>query len=394
MSVPEAGELVAYLVDPGRDLDPSNVGGAFYGAIDIGAGFRVTMGGVTAFTGKIDQIAHDLNPPRAPGADPIPLARIAAVDGIAGAAAVDTIPSPTFPQETTSARVGRLLDGAGIATGSGQRDIQAGGQTLQAGALVNDVWSDLLAVVQNEIGSIDFRPDGKVVYRIRATTWARTAPVLHLGCDDPDSSAELALNSLRFMTERSTIRNRVSTARAGGSAVVLEDAPSIAKYSLRASQRHDLVLLDDAAAGSWGAFVLNRMRRPSRAIENVSVTAGDAGVAAIEAVPLYTGRVHVYQEDYGTPIDLVYRLLGVAWDIDDHANATATLTLSADTAVAPTARTATFDTDAQWTAGMGAAAGSVGWAVSGGALRAATFGELDTSTGGVDKFTITWTADL
>jgi hypothetical protein len=393
MSVPEAGELVAYLVDPDRDLDPDNPASVFAGAIDIGAQLRVTMGGVVTFTGKIDQIAHDLEPPRARGADGIPLARIAVVDNLASAAAVST--PLTFPQETTAQRTARLLDGAAIATGSGQRDIEAGGQTLAAGGLVNDVWSDLLAVVQNELGSIDFRPDGKVVSRTRASTWATGTPTLHLGCDDPDHAA-LPLNAFRLMSERSTVRNSVDAARTGGTARSISHAGSIAKFGLRATSRRDLQFIDDASVDAWAAFLLNRSITPTRGFENVSVTTDNAGVAAINAVPLFTGRVHLYQDNYGNPIDRVLRLLGVAWDVDDQANATAQLVLGTDPGLISTLRRAEFDTQAQWVAGLGgASSGALGWTVdASGFLRTSIAGEYSASSGGLDALAITWRADL
>jgi hypothetical protein len=396
LAVPESGELVAYLIDPARDLDPANGSSIFAGAWDIGARFRVTLGGVVAFSGRVDSIAHDLDPPKVVGTTPYPLARVGVVDGVALAAAVDTMQGGFLP-ESTSARIGHLLDVAGIATGVGQRDIEAGGEQLQGAVLglTNDVWSDLLAVVQNELGSIEFRADGSVRSRIRSSTWATSAPVLHLGCEDPDSSAELALNSVRLMTERSTVRNRINAARAGGQELTVEDPPSQLKYGLRATQRDDLRLVDDGAVDAWARFALNRSKAPTRGLENVSVSATDAGVALIEAVPLFTGRVHVYQGHYGPTIDRVVRLLGVAWDVDADANATATLTLGTDSGLISTARTLAIDFYQQWVDRMGSNTGPVGWIIDGaGALRTSIAGEVSPSTGGVDSITFAWTSDL
>jgi hypothetical protein len=392
MSVPESGQLVAYFIDPERDLDPDNAAGAYAGAIDIGARLRVTAGGVVAFTGRIDQIAHDLNPPPRNAAG-MALARIAAVDGVAAAASVEagsTVGATSWPAETTGARVGHLLDAAALPAAG--RVIEAGGQQLQAGGLVNDVWSDLLAVVQNELGSIDFRPDGGVVFRTRASTWTAGTPALHLGCDA--HAGALPLDSVRLMSERSTIRNRISAARAGGTAIVVEDAASQARFGLRATQRHDLILLDDASVNAWELFALNRAKLPNRALENVAVSPDDAGVATIEAVPLFTGRVHVYQDNFGAVLDRTYRLLGVGWDIDDTGHATASLTLGTDTTLISTLRRYALETQAQWVAGLGASSGVLGWLVELDALRTSIAGEYSASSGGIDALVITWRADL
>jgi hypothetical protein len=219
--------------------------------------------------------------------------------------------------------------------------------------------------------------------------------VLHLGCEDADSSTELALNGLRLVTSRSTIRNRVDAARAGGSALLKDRPASIAKYGLRATQRHDLILTDDGAVDAWALFMLNRTDTPSRGLEEAAVSVADAGVALIEAVPLYSGRVHVYQPHYGPPIDRVARLLGVGWDVDEDGNATATLTLGEDTPPVATSRVLAIDFYQQWIDRLGGNTGPVGWIVDGsGALRTSITGELSASTGGMDSVTITWSSDL
>jgi hypothetical protein len=403
MAVPESGELSVYMIDPARDLDPANPSSVYAGKWDLGAQVRVTMSGAVRFTGTVDDIGTDLAPPPSPGLPGMPITRFSVINGVALAAGVQSVTNAPYPQESTMARIGHLLDGAGIATGVGQRTIDAGGEPVQAAAgLTNDVWSDLLAIVQNELGSIEFRADGSVVARTRHTVWTPSAPVLHLGCDDPDSSAELALSNLRLHSQRSTIRNRVDAARAGGTAIVKDDAPSQARYGLRATQRHDLVVMDDTQVDAWAAFALNRARNPSRGLENAKVDASDAGVALIEAVPLFTGRVHVYQDHYGSAaVDRVVRLLGVAWSVDAQANATATLTLGQDTAPVPTARAFSVDSTVDWLARMGGAAvtggwtGSVGWKIDPtGVLRTYMTSQPSESAGGVDAITITWTSTL
>jgi hypothetical protein len=313
-----------------------------------------------------------------------------------------------YPPETTMQRVAHLLDGAGVAVGA--RTIDAGGEPIQAApALTNDVWSDLIAVVQNELGSIEFRPDGSVIARTRHTVWTPSAPVLHLGCDDPDSTAELALSSLALVSDRGTIRNLVDAARAGGTSRTTQDVASQAKYGLRSTTRHDLQLVDDAQVDAWSAFALNRTKTPTRGLEQATVDATDAGVALVEAVPLFTGRVHVYQDHYGPPINRVVRLLGVAWDVDDLANATATLTLGSDTAPVSTARSFGINSGADWAARLvppgdvwlaAGYVGFVGWAIdpATGALRVAnppaSGFAIPNPTGGVVSLLLTWTALL
>jgi hypothetical protein len=386
IAVPEAGEASIYLYDPQRDLDPANPGGAYTGQIDVGVPIRVSLAGQVAFIGRVQEIRHDLEPADDPSLAPRPVCRISAVDGAAKMAAVDT--PTTFPQETAGARVTRLLDLAGVATGSGQRDIEAGGVVLQAGALVNSAWSDSLAAVQNELGSVDFRPDGKVVFRTRTSTWTPGAPALQLGCQ----VGGIPLGGIQLVTVRDTIRNQVNAARAGGTAVTETDTDParLAKYGLRTVSRMDLRLLTDPDVDAWAKFLLARTKLPSRGYEQAVVYADAAAVAAVEAVPLFTGRVHLVVDGFGATLDTVVRLLGVSWDVDADGNATASLVLGTDTGVQPVSYQAMLDLQAQWVAYLGAASGGPAWApwvVEGDTLRAASG-----AAGGMDAVSIAWQA--
>jgi hypothetical protein len=384
IAVPESGEASLYLYDPARDLDPANPGGAYSGQVDVGAPLRISLAGQVAFLGRIQEIRHDLEPADEPSLAPRPVCRISAIDGAAKMASVDT--PTTFPQETASARVGRLLDLAGVATGSGQRDLEAGGVLLQPGALVNSAWSDMLAAVQNELGSVDMRPDGRVVFRTRTTTWTPGAPVLQLGCQ----AGAIPLGAIQLVTVRDTIRNQVNAARAGGTAVAEQDAASITKYGLRTVSRMDLRLLTDPDVDAWAKFLLARTAKPSRGYEQGVVYADAAAVAAIEAVPLFTGRVHLVVDGFGATLDTVVRLLGVSWDVDADGNATANLVLGTDTGVQPVSYQAMLDLNAQWQAYLGGSGGGPGWAPW--VVETDTLKTAAGAPGGMDRVNVTWQA--
>jgi hypothetical protein len=383
-TVPEAGEATVYLYDPARDLDPQNGAGAYAGLIDVGARLRITLEGAPAYVGTIAGIAHALEP--AEGIPPMPLARIRAVDDVAAMAGVQPA-GQTFPAQTTAARVAALLDVAGL---SGPRDLQAGGQNLQAGALESDVWSALVATTHNELGAFELRPDGTAVSRLRATVWQDygAAVDLDVGCHP----GAIAVESANLETARDTIRNRISAARAGGTAIVRDAAASQARYGLRSTQRHDLRFTTDTAVESWALFLLNRSAVPRRAYSAVRVRIQNAAdVAAIEAVPLFTGRVRLTVDDYGPPVDVVLRLVGVAWEVDDDGAGVAELFLGLAPAPMMAARYALFDTAAQWSGALGASAGAVLWEVEAtGRLRVGPVSVP--SAGGMTQLALTWTA--
>jgi hypothetical protein len=213
------------------------------------------------------------------------------------------------------------------------------------------------------------------------------APALQLGCQ----AGGIPLASIGLVSVRDTVRNQVNAARAGGSQVTKTDSASVTKYGLRTVSRMDLRLGSDLEVDEWAAFVLARTSKPSRGYEQATVDADAAAVAAIEAVPLFTGRVHLVVEGFGTTLDTVLRLLGVSWDVDEDGNATASLVLGTDTGVQLVSRQAMLDLDAQWIAYLGAGSGSVNWAVVNHALVAT----VPTGIGnpaGMASISITWQA--
>lgn len=608
LTVPDAGQATAYFIDPARDLDPANAAGAYAGVIDIGARFRVLLEGAPAFSGRIDTIEHDFEPPT-PGYEGVPLARIAATDAVARMAGVKG--AATFAAESASVRIGHVLDAAQVAQGVGQRDIEAGGVTVAAGELTADTWSAAVDLLGTELGSLDLRPDGSVIWRNRTSTWQPGDPVLHLGCsatvearattvpigiaagaddwclesrgasqaaaadgtggqfvdrggqgslyagqttagatyyayqsflrfdtraipagstissvvlqasqnddssltdftfearafdwtppiapglaswrtraqltalplratmptaglpapgqlftftsdpsftgginaggytglvicsgrtragvvptgneyaalrafelgllaqDQPTPRAALAatltvtylppvhriaLDAMRRRSDRTTVRNRYTAMREGQPAIVEQDQGSIDRYGLRASDV-TLDLIDDAAVDDWALFALRRSKDPVRGIENVGVPRASAqDIAAIEAAPLYTGRVHLFQDHYGPPIDETFRLLGVAWEVDDTASASARLVLGTDLELAAVARTYVIDTLADWQnrafAGADKGANWVLIATGGGAVGItpnSAAAPLDVGPAGADSLTFTWT---
>jgi hypothetical protein len=379
LTIAEAGQATVYLVDPRRDLDPKNPASVFAGQIDVGVPFRISLAGNVAFTGRIEAIHHDLNPDKGN----IPMAQIDAVDPIAKLAGVQA-DWPALPAESSDARIVRILDAAQVTL----RDVQAGGLSLQASAAgESDAWSLIVDVVQNELGSVELRPDGTLVFRTRRTTWTAAAPLLHIGC----GAGALPLTQLGIDQQRSTIRNRVAAKIAGsGTTNVYFSQPSVDRYGLKTLSKTDLVLTSDSAAMLWASFVGRRTANPTQAYQGVEVpNATTVQVAAIEGVPLFTGRVHVTVDGWGNPIDLTLRLLGVSWDVNEVAQATAALVLGTDWPLLPVGRDFVMDSDAQWALGMGAGSGVFNWEISGGTLRVE---DTPDAFGGIASFVLTWNA--
>lgn len=328
-SIPEASQATAYLIDPGRDLDPGNATGAYAGEIAIGAEFKITVNDDAAFTGRITDLSHELEPN---ATDPIPLAKITALDPQGKLAGVD-IAGYAAPAESTSLRIARILDLAQAATGAGDRDIEAGGLPLGPATFSGDAWSELVDVVLHEGGSVEWLPDGKIRTRLRATMWPATppAPVLDLGCH-PDA---IPLLRATFESERSAIRNRVRAGVGGAGWGTRSDTASINRYGLRELLRENMTYDNGDGQGpnradTWSLLVLAHHAAPPVTWRLNPYLNRPDQITTIANVPLFTGRARVTIEGYGPDIDLdELRLIGVAWSIDD-AGATATLTLGGD----------------------------------------------------------------
>lgn len=377
-ALPEAGEASVFLVDPDRDLDPANAAGVFFGAIDVGVPFRISLAGAVAFTGRIETIHHELVP-----SNGIPLARINAVDPIAKLASVQA-DWTALPAESSSARITRILDAAEVTL----RDVQTGGVQLQVHAAEQtDAWSLIVGVVQDELGAVEIRPDGTLVFRIRSTTWASSPPVLHLGC----GGDALPLSELTMEQTRSSIRNRISALRVGSATTNVFYSPSsVARYGLRSISRTDIELTSDSATMQWAQFVGSRSDKPTRAYQGVEVPRATAAqVAAIEAVPLYTGRVHVTIDEWGPPIDVTLRLLGVGWEVDDTGTPTASLVLGTDWPLGPVGRSVVLDTDTQWLTAFPGGSGALYWKIDTGTLKVAS---SPVGFGGFASWILTWTS--
>src|SRR5262245_24286314 len=97
LTTADAGGGTITLYDPDRRFDPTNEES---GAIitDIGTRIQVVVAGVPAFTGRVDDLDHDLI-----------TARISVVDDVNALAAVQFVET-SVPAEAASARIGRILD--------------------------------------------------------------------------------------------------------------------------------------------------------------------------------------------------------------------------------------------------------------------------------------------
>ena len=329
-TTPDASQADVYLYDATLDLDPTNASGPFYGEIQVGAELRITLAGIVAFWGRLTDISHELKPPPAPGLDPMPVAKLAALDPQGKMADVD-LAAQLFleAEETTSDRIARLLTLADV---PGPHSIEAGGRIMAGGAYSKapDAWSAVVELEQNELGSAEWLPGGILRTHVRETVWPASPPatVLDIGCH----GGAIPIYAATPKIARNTIRNEIRPGLTSDTPpyIVWDDPDSQTRYGLRLLTKTDLGFRDTTDRDAWAIAIDAHNAAPSQSWTIELRPNRVDEVTALEAVPLYVGWAHVTIEGYGPLIDRAMRVVGISWTVDADANATAELTLGWD----------------------------------------------------------------
>lgn len=209
-----------------------------------------------------------------------------AVDYLAALAAYDgTEQPPIGAGELTGARLVRIARNAGY---TGAVNFDTGTVPVQATTLARNALDESGVVVDTETGAYWCDRDGVLQFRDingllddpRFTT-----PQAVFGDDNP--ATEIPYTDVVLSSDTSQIRNVVSIANAGGTAVTRSDVVSVSLYRPRTYQRFDLVHVDPAQSVVIAnrhlavfAYAANRVQ----AVTVDLVTLSDAQRAAVLAL--------------------------------------------------------------------------------------------------------------
>lgn len=323
----DAGAGTLRLVDPLRLYDPTNAESTFAG---VGTTIRVTLNGLPAFRGRVDDVQHDLE-----------IATIALTDSVASLAAVQFVET-SVPAETASARITRILDLASWP--ADRRDIGGGGVALQAGTVAADAWSELLDVTRNELGALWLTGEGRVAWRNRATAWAGGAPLLTFGCPPSDAF----IGELTTRADQSNLVNVLSAARATGTQATVSDDDSVLLYGRKSHVQNDLQVATDGERDLWASFYLTRQANPAVGVAGFT-TRPDAPTLS-KILALTPGQlVRVFDEHHGPVIDRLARWLGARYAITPGYIEVSAVT-GEDASIRQVARHRRIDTGVEWAA--------------------------------------------
>ena len=268
------------LYDPERRFDPTNDESAELVTF-IGTRVQVVVAGVPAFTGRVDDVDHDLT-----------TATLTMSDDVAVLAAIQ-FTETNVPAEVASARITRLLDLASWP--ATHRDITAGGVALQAGT------GGLGCVVR--VGGGHPQRVGGLVAQAR---WRprMAAAGLRVGGRDP-GHGRLGVRPRTPTSSpwppapiKSALVNVLAAARRGGTQRTVTDSASLTTYGRHSHVQNDLELASDGDRDLWQDFYLRRQATPARGVAGFTTRPGAAAIAEALGLP-FGAIVRVVDEGHG-----------------------------------------------------------------------------------------------
>ena len=202
--------------------------------------------------------------------------------------------------ETAGPRLTRILMANGLDTVPTRFD--AGVATLQATTLADSAAGLVDLTADSDGGWLWCDGTGTVVYYQgdRDQTDPRwLAPVVVLADDDTIPGAICWDDAPELDDDRDAVVNHVDIAPAGGSAVVVDDLGSQARYGVRTFQRHDLIFQSAPYATAMAAKLLARLSSGGTRPNHVTVTPrSDADAYALASL-LWHDRVRVVVHEAG-----------------------------------------------------------------------------------------------
>ncbi len=173
-----------------------------------------------------------------------------------------TAVAPVGAGELSGVRVARILDGIGWP--AEDRNIAGGDTAVQATTLAGNVLTELQLTQDTERGEVFVDELGRVVYRNRRAilTRSRSATSQAIWGDSTASGVEKPYADVTVDTDDQGMANLITIARAGGTAQVVSDSDSIARYLTKTYQRLDLLLTSDAESAAYASWLLYQTSTP------------------------------------------------------------------------------------------------------------------------------------
>lgn len=256
--------------DPDGNLSPWSTASSpnQYAAIRPGIGLTVTAvyAGVDypRFVGTVTAITDTFPSPISGGH----VVTFTAADSLADLAAFDGLEqSPIGAGETAGPRIQRIVENAGY---DGDLDLADGSVPLQPTTLAGNALDECGLVCDTELGAL-FVDRGGVLQFVDRSDLTTNPKYTDIQATFGEVAPELCYADVELATDSERVRNVVSIANAGGTAVTHLDATSLALYGRRTYQRFDLIHANAADSDTIADRYLAVYANASRRVEAITI---------------------------------------------------------------------------------------------------------------------------
>jgi len=262
-----AGTCSVRLLNRDRRFDPINESSPYWNAVTGKSGVsprrKVTIisDGVELFVGRITDIDVSYDPYNPNATMENSYVTITASDDFVLLANTSTTNAITPTQQLSGARVSAILDLPEV-NYPASRDIDTGSATLGGGATFDiasntNILTYLQQVAASEQGYFFIAANGDLTFTDRISASFAT-----ISANFSDTGSNIPYTSLSVMYGQEFLYNKVVCAVEGGTDQVANDVASQTNYGISTLSLSGLLLVDDSAALTLAADLLDRYKEP------------------------------------------------------------------------------------------------------------------------------------
>lgn len=266
-----AGNASVTLHNDDRTFDPFYADSPFFSQILPRKQVVIESNGIRQFTGYIDDwdLSYELGNKS--------YATISCIDGFLQLSATQ-IDSFTTTSQLSGERIVAILNRPEVAWPLGERDIDAGQETLQADVIPENTnaLQYLQLVESTEPGALFMSKSGALTFRDRITI----PPLVDTLIFADDGRAEsVRYRNIQVIYGSENLYNRVVVTREGGTPQVADNLASQAIYGVQTLSLDGLLLTSDADSLILADYLLGRYDQPELRFSSLEVTLHDKNTA-------------------------------------------------------------------------------------------------------------------
>jgi hypothetical protein len=297
-----------------RYFDPTNSLSPFFGQIVPRREVRVTAGTVVQFYGLVDDWNLDYN------ISGLSDASLTAFDGFS-ALASQTITAGTATSQLSGARINAVLSDPGVNWSASARNIDAGGQTLQADVVTTgtNVLQYINTIEQSEPGIFFVDKSGRATFKDRNSVFPTSGAVVL-----SDDGTGIPYADIKVIYGSELLFNQAELTRLNGGSAIADDLLSQQTYGIKTFGATDLLMNTDVALGELAIYYVNLYANPEYRFDSISILMSKLSEAQQNSIlDLEIGsicRIKFQPNKVGAVIDKYAQVIGIQnqMSIADH----------------------------------------------------------------------------